>query len=130
MALVSDAEEWLLEKRMTLPGRVIPALDKVFFRLNDLNPHVKVLDPHAPLAWDLRRLLADHLPRLVHSYSELPATVRDEQPELLPRLLSGLETLDDELARICKEASRDHLLTFQAQDRFIETRYKDRDFKP
>lgn len=127
LALVADAEEWLLLQRQKLPGRALPALDKIFFRLDDVQPHVAELDPHATVAWDLRRLLADHLPRLVHSYAELPATVRDAEPELLHGLIEGLGTLDEELARICREAARDHLVTFQAQERFIESRYRDGD---
>jgi hypothetical protein len=127
LALLGDAEEWLLLQRQKLPGRALPALDQIFFRLHDLQPHVAELDPHATLAWDLRRLLADHLPRLVHSYAELPATVRDAEPELLHSLVEGLGTLDEELTRICREVSRDHLVTFQAQERFIETRYRDGD---
>jgi hypothetical protein len=127
IALAADAEEWLLEQRMKLPGRAIPALDAVFYRLDDLTPRVAALDPHSTLAWDLRRLLGDHLPRLVHSYVELPATVRDSDPTLLRRLTDGLATVDEELSRICREAARDHLTTFEAQERFLEVRYKDSD---
>ena len=123
--LAADAEEWLLDQRAKLPARALPALDTLFLRLHDLNPHVPALDPNATVAWDLRRLLGQHLPRLVHSFAELPATVRDADPELLTALVEGLGTLDEELARICKEAARDHLTTFKAQERFLETRYKD-----
>ena len=123
IALVLEAEDWLLRQRQQLSGRAIPALDNIFFRLNDLHPHVPAMDPHGPLAWDLRRLLTDHLPKLIQSYGSLPATVRDEA--LLNRLVEGLETLDQELIRICKEASRDHMLTFEVQKRFIESKYRD-----
>lgn len=125
IALAADAEEWLLEQRMKLPGRAIPALDVVFFRLDDLSPRIAALDPHSTIAWDLRRLLGDHLPRLIHSYVELPATVRDSDPTLLRRLTDGLGTVDEELTRICREAAREHLTTFEAQERFLEIRYRD-----
>lgn len=124
--LLSDAEEWLLERRATIPGRAIPAFDVIFLRINDLHPRIADADPNAPFAWDLRRLLGDHLPRLVHSYTELPETVRTLEPELLQRLIDGLGTLDEELVRICREANRHHLTAFEAQERFIDIRYKDR----
>ena len=73
----------------------------------------------------MRRLLTDHLPRLIHSYGSLPATVRDAT--LHQRLVEGLETLDEELVRICREASRDHMLTFEVQERFIGAKYRDGD---
>ena len=126
-ALVAEAEDWLLGQRKTLPGRAIPGVDAIIARLGDLHPHVPALDPYGQVAWDLRRLLTDHLPRLILSYSSLPATVRDADPSLFQRLIVSLKTLDEELVRICKEASRDHLLTFEVQDRFIESRYKDGD---
>jgi hypothetical protein len=125
IALAAEAEEWLLQQRPKLPGSAIPAVDAIFFRLGDLHPQVEMMEPTSTLAWELRRLLGDHLPRLVFSYVQLPATVRDEHPELLQRLIEGLRTLDEELARICREAARNHLVTFQAQERFIETRYRD-----
>jgi hypothetical protein len=125
IALSAEAEEWLLQQRPKLPGSAIPAIDAIFFRLGDLHPQVEMMEPTSTLAWELRRLLGDHLPRLVYSYVQLPATVRDEQPELLQRLIEGLRTLDEELARICREAARNHLVTFQAQERFIEARYRD-----
>jgi hypothetical protein len=125
VALAAEAEEWLLQQRPKLPGSAMAAVDAIFFRLGDLHPHVAAMEPTSTLAWDLRRLLGDHLPRLVYSYVQLPATVREEQPELLQRLIDGLGTLDEELARICREAARSHLVTFQAQERFIEIRYRD-----
>ena len=125
VALAAEAEEWLLQQRPKLPGSAIPAVDSIFFRLGDLHPQVEAMGPTSTLAWELRRLLGDHLPRLVYSYAQLPATVRDEQPELLQRLIDGLATVDEELARICREAARSHLVTFEAQERFIETRYRD-----
>ena len=83
------------------------------------------MDPGSALAWDLRRLLGDHMPQLIHAFSELPDTVRSLEPDMLPRLIEGLRTLDEELVRICREANQAHLTAFQAQERFIEVRYKD-----
>lgn len=122
-ALMLEAEAWLLDERAKLPARALPALDTIFLRLHDLEPHIARLEPNGTLAWELRRLLTEHLPRLIHSYNGLPGTVTGEAPELLTRLIEGLGTLDRELIRICKEASGDHLLTFETQRHFIETRY-------
>ncbi len=126
LALVLEAEDWLLQQRATLPGRAIPPFDQILFRLNDLHPHLPALEPHGTLAWDLRRILTEHLPRLVQSYGGLTETVRQQDPELLPRFIEGLETVDGELVRICKEASSGHLLTFEVQEQFLEARYRDK----
>lgn len=128
LALAGNAEDWLLDQRKSLPGRALPAVDAVFVRFQDLQPRLAALDPHSTLAWELRRLLAEHLPRLIQSYAELPQVVQDEDRTLLPRLIEGLGTVERELARICKECSRDHLTTFEAQERFLATRYGDSRF--
>lgn len=128
-ALVGEAEEWLLQKRTILPGKTLPALDTIFQRLDDLRPRIADMNPASTLAFDLRRLLADHLPRLVHHFSELPETVRATEPKLLQDLIDGLATLDEELVRICREANQQHLVAFQAQEQFIEVRYRDGDFE-
>jgi hypothetical protein len=121
--LLLDAEQWLLEHRKTIPIEALGALDRIFQRLNDIHPHVQALEPNGPLAWDLRRMIADHLPRLIDAYAGLPSSVRESDAELLPRLVAGLETCDRELIRLCREASAAHLHSFQVQNRFLETRY-------
>lgn len=121
--LLLEAEDWLLRQRALVPGRAIPALDSIFLRLGDLHPQLARLEPNGTTAWDLRRLLTEHLPRLIESYCGLPETVTAADPDLLPRLIEGLGVLDRELVRICREASSDRLLTFEAQGHFIESRY-------
>ena len=125
-ALVLESEAWLLEQRKLLPGRAVPALDTIFFRLNDLHPHLETLEPNGTTAWDLRRVLTDHLPRLLQSYAGLTETVRQSDPDLLSRFIEGMKTLDEELVRICREASRDHLHSLEVQGEFLKSRYKDR----
>lgn len=118
-----EAEDWLLGQRAILPGRAIPALDTIFLRLHDLQPHIARMEPNGTLAWELRRLLTGHLPRLIDAYCGLPGTVTSANPELLRKLIEGLGKVDEELVRICKDASSDHLLTFEAQREFLENRY-------
>ena len=124
-----EAEDWLLGQRAILPGRAIPALDRIFLRLHDLQPHIARMEPNGTLAWELRRLLTGHLPRLIEAYCGLPGTVTSGDPELLRKLIDGLGKVDEELVRICKEASSDHLLTFEAQREFLESRYGSGDIR-
>lgn len=125
--LAAEAEEWLLAKRMDLPARASSALDDILVALRELEPHLCRLDPGDPLAGDARRLIGEHLPRLITSYLALPSRER-EHPGTIDRLNAGLRTVGDELVRLCREASRDRLLNFDTQERFIHARYKDRGF--
>lgn len=124
-ALPGDAEDWLLERRDRLPLDCRPMLDRIFGRLGDLQPHLATLPPHSSASWEARRLLGDHLPGLITAWEAIPASTRDEEPEIRDRLRSGLATVADALDDLCREVCRDPLMTFETQGRFLETRYRD-----
>jgi hypothetical protein len=125
--LPGDAEDWLLERRETLPLDCRPQLDRIFQRLGDLQPHLASLAPHSTSAWEARRLLGDHLPRLILAFEGLTPTVQEEDPEVRGGLRSGLETVADALDELCREVCRNPLMTFETQGRFLESRYRGED---
>ncbi|HEX8263403.1 MAG TPA: hypothetical protein VF547_11070 [Allosphingosinicella sp.] len=122
--LPGDAEDWLLARRDSLPLGCRPLLDRIFRRLGDLQPHLATLAPHSGSAWEARRLLGDHLPRLVLAYEGIPPSGRKEDPAVEARLCSGLAAIADALDALCREVCRDPLMTFETQGRFIESRYR------
>jgi hypothetical protein len=128
-ALPFRTEEWLLRQRAELPLPAYPILDRIFGALGDIYPHLGRIEPHSTLAWDARRLLGNHLPRLIEAYLELPASARESEPEYQQRLAQGLEIVADELVRLAKEVCRESLTSFEVHGRFIEARYSD-DIRP
>jgi hypothetical protein len=125
--LPGDAEDWLLDRRDALPLDCRPQLDRIFHRLGDLQPNLGALAPHSTAAWEARRLLGDHLPRLILAYEAIPPSAREAEPEVRTRLRAGLETLADALDGLCGEVCRDPLMTFETQGRFLESRYRGED---
>lgn len=125
--LPGDAEDWLLTQRDGLPLDCRPGLDRIFRRLGDLQPHLATLAPHSTAAWEARRLLGDHLPRLVFAYEAIPDSAREDDPDVRARLRAGLETVADALDALCREVCRDPLMTFETQNRFLESRYRGED---
>lgn len=125
--LPGDAEDWLLDQREGLPLECRPQLDRIFQRLGDLQPHLAALAPHSTAAWEARRLLGDHLPRLILAYDAIPDSAREEDPEVRRRLGDGLETVADALDQLCREVCRNPLMTFETQGRFLESRYRGED---
>jgi hypothetical protein len=123
--LAAAAEEWLLERRLALPGGASPAIDAVLVALRDLESHLCRLESTDPLAGDAQRLIGEHLPRLLDSYLALPS-VEQRLRANVDRLISSLDTVSDELVRLCREAGRDRLHNFDTQERFIQTRYRER----
>lgn len=124
-ALPGTAESWLLDLRDMMPREASDSFDRVLSRLGDLQPQLGEIDPNSTLAWDARRLIGDHMPRLVRSYCELPAHLREQDGSYATRLAQGLDTLADELGDLCTEVSRDRQLSFEAHQRFIQSRYGD-----
>ncbi len=125
--LAAEAENWLLERRLALPASAGPAIDAILVALRDLEPHLCRLDGSDPLAGDAGRLIGEHLPRLVESFLALP-TQEQKLRATFDRLAASLHTVADELVRLCREAGSHRLLNFDTQERFIHSRYRERDW--
>jgi hypothetical protein len=82
-----------------------------------------MLDPGSTLAGDARRLVGQHLPKLVDSYLDLPPSSRAPGSESSVRLIESLGIVSDELDHLLDQCCRDRQIGFDTQRRFIETRY-------
>ena len=118
-------EEALMERTDELPTRALPAADAIIARLGELQPHLSRLDPGSIAAGDARRLICNHLPRLVDTYLELPPSARGPQSESSARFTEGLDLVAEELDHLLETCCRDRQLSFETQHRFIETRYRE-----
>ena len=123
--LAVRAEDGLIDRCRELPGRALPAADNIIARLAELQPHLGTLDPQSTLAGDARRLIGQHLPRLVDTYLELPPSARGPASESTQRFTESLGIVGEELNHLLDQCCRDRELSFETQRRFIETRYKE-----
>jgi hypothetical protein len=127
--LALRAEEGLLDRCDELPGRALPAADAIVTRLRELQPHLAALAPADPLAGDARRLIGQHLPRLVDSYLQLPHDARAPGSESSRRVAESLDIVAAELGNLRDSCCRDSQADFDTHSRFIETRYRDGDLR-
>ncbi len=123
--LAARAEEGLLDRCEELPGRALPAADAIMARLNELQHHLGDLDPASLPAGDARRLIGQHLPRLIDSYLDLPASARAPGSESSQRFTESLGIVAAELDTLLETCCRDRQTDFDTQQRFIETRYRE-----
>jgi hypothetical protein len=123
--LAVRAEDGLIDRTKELPGRALPAADAIVARLSELQPHLDTLDPRSTLAGDARRLIGEHLPRLVDSYLDLPPSQRGPASESTSRFTESLDIVGQELDHLIDQCCRDRHLSFETQRRFIETRYRE-----
>ncbi|HEX8443856.1 MAG TPA: hypothetical protein VF631_09445 [Allosphingosinicella sp.] len=123
-ALPFRAEDYLLRHRDLLPSVACAALDAIHDALGELDRHLGELHPDAPLAGEAHRLLQAHLPGLIDSFLALPKSART--PDVCGRLAQSLGVLADELARLTTEIGRDRMTSFETQERFVQSRYRER----
>jgi len=125
-ALPAQVEDWLETQRKALPAPAVREVDRIMAQLGALSPQLKKLDPTSVMAEDARRLLGDHLPRLVRSYAEVPQTHR-ASPEASAHFRDGLKVVGTEIDRMTTTIARESLTALEVEGRFLETRYKGTD---
>lgn len=123
--LASQTEDWLLARCRALPSQAGPSLDRIVFRLRDLQPSLETIKPETPLGGEARRLIGEHLPDLVTTYLSLPPGERSFHAESSRRLAESLGIVADQMDDLCEQVRTERLMGFEAERRFIESRYKD-----
>jgi hypothetical protein len=121
-ALPAQVEGWLEAQRPALPAPAAHEVDRIMAQLDRLAPELKQLDPATPQADDARRLLSDHLPRLVKSYAEVPVTHRTSA-EAQGHFRDGLKVVGSEIDRLTSDLARERLKALETEGRFLESRY-------
>jgi hypothetical protein len=123
--LAIRAADGLLDRCDELPGRAIGSAESIIGRLHELAPHLATIDPNDPAAGDSRRLICQHLPKLVDTYLDLPMSMRAPGSEATRRFTESLTIVAGEFDSLLERCCRDRQLGFETQHRFIETRYRD-----
>jgi hypothetical protein len=121
-ALPAQVEGWLEAQRPALPASAAREVDQIMAQLDRLAPELSRLDPATPQADDARRLLGDHLPRLVKSYSEVPMTHRTSA-EAQTHFRDGMKVVGTEIDRLTSDLAKERLRALETEGRFLESRY-------
>lgn len=130
-AVVQQLESLLVTQRAALPAPAARHVDSISAQLPLLESRLGELDPLDPLAQDARRLMGKHLPELLDRYESVPPAYRREREgdglSVDERLAASLGAANEALAEIGSKIARQSRDAFDAQGRFIESRYKDPD---
>lgn len=120
-------EVWLETQRKALPAPAQTLVDGIGVRLDALTPQLAGLDPAAPAAIEIRKLIGEELPELVEGYRRVPETLRrtDRNGRSPHRqLVEGLEVVDGELKRMCEQLAAGDLDKLATQRRYLELKYR------
>lgn len=124
--LAATTELWLEGQRKALPPPALDAIDLIGVRLEQLSPQLETLDPAAPASREVRKLLAEHLPELVKSYTRIPSSLRgSEHAGSTPavQVTEGLHVIAKEIETMSLDLSRNDLDALAVRGRFLETKY-------
>jgi uncharacterized membrane protein len=126
--LAGSAELWLETRRRALPNAAVDAVDMIGVRLEQLAPQLATLQDNGPAAHEVRKLLSEHLPSLVDSYTRIPAELRNKThagSTPSQQLVEGLNVIAGQIEAMSLDLSRGDLDALATRGRFLETKYID-----
>ncbi len=129
--LAGSTELWLEGRRRALPNAAVDAVDMIGVRLEQLAPQLAVLDERGPAAREVRKLLAEHLPAMVDSYTRIPAALRGKAgaggTSPSEELVDGLSVIADQIEAMSQDLSQGDVDALATRRRFLEVKYLDSD---
>lgn len=129
MELAGSTELWLENNRRALPSAAVDAVDLIGVRLEQLAPQLATLDERGPAAYEVRKLLAEHLPDMVNSYTRIPASLRNKAGAsgVSPseQLVEGLTVIADQIDAMSLDLSQGDINALATRRRFLEMKYLD-----
>jgi len=129
--LAGSTELWLEGKRKALPNAAVDAVDMIGVRLEQLAPQLAMLDERGPAAREIRKLLTEHLPEMVNSYTRIPAQLRGKQgpggTSPSEQLVDGLCVIADQIEAMSEDLSRNDVDALATRGRFLEVKYLDKE---
>ncbi|MEE4453298.1 hypothetical protein [Novosphingobium resinovorum] len=126
--LAGATELWLEGRRKALPNAAVDAIDMIGVRLEQLSPQLAVLDERGPAAREVRKLLTEHLPGMVDSYTRIPAQLRGRAgsggTSPSEQLVDGLCVIADQIEAMSEDLSRNDVDALATRGRFLEVKYQ------
>ncbi|WP_420381650.1 hypothetical protein [Novosphingobium sp.] len=125
-ATVGRTQLWLESQRADLPLPAARQLDEIGTRLDALGTQLAGVDPSEPAVGDVRRLIGEHLPGMVASYTKIPAHLRNETRSGKTadvQLTEGLAKISDEIDALSRRLAEGDIDSLATEARYLDYRY-------
>lgn len=124
--LPGNTQIWLETQRPLLPPGARKLVDRIGADLDQLSPQLHALGDQHEAAHEVRKLVGEHLPSLVESYTRLPVGLRQSlyagsTPDV--QLVGGLQVIAREIETMTRQIARGELDQLAVRGRYLETRY-------
>lgn len=123
---VGRTQLWLEQQRAALPPPAARLLDGIGMRLDALGSQLEGIDAGEPAVGDVRRLIGEHLPGIVASYTRIPAHLRGETrggKTADEQLTEGLVKISGEIDELSRKLAEGDLDALATEARYLDTRY-------
>ncbi len=124
--LVGRTEMWLERQRPALPAPAVQLVDQIGLQLDALGQQLDGLDEAAPAAREVRKLVGEHLPGLVSSYTSIPRHLRGEasggaSPD--QHLTESLGKISGEIDSVTRQLASGAIDNLAIQTRYLDYKY-------
>lgn len=124
--MVARTELWLEAQRPALPTPAAQLVGHIGGQLDALGVQLAGLDDREPAAVEVRRLIGEHLPEMVSSYTAIPRHLRSETrggatPDA--QLIDGLSRISAEIDEVTRKLAEGALDDLAVRSRYLDYRY-------
>jgi hypothetical protein len=124
--LAGKTEIWLEAQRPALPAPAVNLMQDIGMRLDQLAPQLQTLSEDDPAAFEVRKLVGEHLPELINGYKRIPDTLKNKEyagKTPAQQLVDGLKLIDREIETMTGQISRGELDKLAVRGRYLELKY-------
>lgn len=127
-SLVGRTELWLEGQRAALPAPAVKLVDHIGLQLDALGVQLDGLDENLPAAREVRKLVGEHLPDLVSTYTSIPRHLRSEasggaSPD--ERLTESLGKISAEIDSVTRQLASGAIDDLAIKTRYLDYKYGD-----
>lgn len=125
-SLVGRTELWLENQRPALPAPAVQLVDQIGVQLDALGLQLDGLDERTPAAVEVRKLVGEHLPELVSTYTSIPRHLRGEasggaSPD--QRLTESLGKISTEIDSVTRQLASGAIDNLAIKTRYLDYKY-------
>ncbi|MGE3692345.1 MAG: hypothetical protein AB7F98_13295 [Novosphingobium sp.] len=126
--LVANTELWLESQRPALPAPAVKLVDQIGVQLDALGLQLEKVGEEQPAIREVRKLVGEHLPGVVSTYTSIPAHLRQEQqagrsPD--KDLADSLGKISVEIDNVTRQLAAGQIDQLAVTTRFLDYKYGD-----
>ena len=126
-SLAGKTEIWLESQRPALPPPAVQIVNGIGVQLDMLSPQLNKLNEGDAAAYEVRKLVGEHLPELINGYRAIPVSMRskatDSGKSPDEQLIGGLSLIEKEISGVTQQIAKGDIDNLSIRGRYLELKY-------